>query len=55
MTAEDYDDTKTLKLFIRFILLFDCSYQTSITSVSNKIFLFCKKYFSADAVYNMNE
>jgi len=43
MIAEYYDDTKSLKLFIRFFHFFDCSNQMSITSVRNKIFWFCKK------------
>jgi len=47
MIADYYDDTKNLKLFIQF---FHCSNQTSITSVRNKIFWYCKKYFEADAV-----
>jgi len=38
MIAEDYDDTKNLKFFYSFSSLFDCSNQTSITSVTNKIF-----------------
>jgi len=29
MIAEDYDDTKNLKLFIQFFHYFDCSNQTS--------------------------
>jgi len=29
---------------------FDCSNQTSITSVRNEIFWFCKKYLEPDAV-----
>jgi len=50
MIAKDYDDMKTLKLYIQFFHCFDYSNQTSITSVRNKIFWFCKKYFEADAV-----
>jgi len=50
MISEDYDDTRNLKLFIQFFHFFDCSNQTTITSVRNKIFSFCKKYFEADAV-----
>jgi len=37
MIAEDYNETKNLKLFIRFFHVVDCSNQTSITSVRNKI------------------
>jgi len=37
MIAEDYDDTKNLKLFIRFFHFFYCSNQTNIISVRNKI------------------
>jgi len=51
MIVEDHDDTENLKLFIRFFHFFDCSNQTSITSViMSNIFSFCKKYFEADAV-----
>jgi len=50
MIAEDYDDTKNLTRFIRFLPFFGCSNQTSITSVISKIFWFCKRYFEADAV-----
>jgi len=47
----DYDDeTENLKLFIQFVPFLKCSNQTSITSVRNKIFLFCEMYFEADAV-----
>jgi len=53
MIAEDYDDMKNSKVFIRFFHFFVCSNQMSITSVRNKIFCFCKKYFEADAVQNM--
>jgi len=45
MIADYYDDTKYLKLFIGFFNFLDCSNQTSVTSVRNKIILFCKKYF----------
>jgi len=38
MIAIYYDDTKNLKLFIRFFYFFDCSIQTGITSVRNKTF-----------------
>jgi len=55
MIAEDYDDTKNLKLFIRYFHYFDCSNQTSITLVRNKIFWLRKKYFEADAVWNTIE
>jgi len=55
MIAEDYDDTKNLKFFIRFFHFFHCSNQTSITSVRNKIFSFCKMYFEADVLSNMIE
>jgi len=37
MIAEDYDDTKNIKLFISFFHFFDCSNQMCITSVGNKI------------------
>jgi len=50
MTADYYDDTKNLKLFIRIFNFFDCSNQTGTTSVTNKIFWFCKMHFEADAV-----
>jgi len=50
MIADYYDDTKNVKLFIRFFHFFDCSIQMSITSVRNKTFSYCKKYFEADAV-----
>jgi len=50
MITEYYVDTNNLKPFIRFFHFFDCSNQTSITSVRNKIFRYCKKYFVADAV-----
>jgi len=50
MIEDYYGDTKNLKLFIRFFHFFDCSNQSGITSVRNKIFSFCKKYFEADAV-----
>ena len=45
MIADYYDDTKNVKLFIRFFHFIDCSNQVSITSVRNKIFWYCKKYF----------
>jgi len=38
MIADYYDDKKNLKLFIQIFNFFDCSNQTSITSVRNKIF-----------------
>jgi len=50
MIANYYDDTKNVKLFIQFFHFFHCSNQTSITSVTDKIFRYCKKYFEADAV-----
>jgi len=50
MIAEDYDGTINLKLFIRIVHFIDCSNQTSITSDSNKILWFCKRYFEADAM-----
>src|SRR6218665_3468932 len=40
MIVDYQDDTKILRHFIRFYHFFDCSNQTSITSVRNKIFLF---------------
>jgi len=40
---------ENLKHFIRFFNFFDCSNQTSITSVRNEIFRLCKKYFEAHA------
>jgi len=42
MIAENYDDTKNLKLFIRFFHFLDCSDQMSITSV--------KKHLEEEAV-----
>jgi len=33
MIVEDYEDTKNLKLFIKYVHFFDCSNQMSITSV----------------------
>ena len=50
MIADYYDDTKNLEFFIHFFHFFDCSNQMSITSVRNKISLFCKTYFEADVV-----
>ena len=40
---------KILNILVDFFT-FDISNQASITSVRNKIFLSCKKYFVADAV-----
>jgi len=48
MTAVDYDDTKSHKIFNRFFHFFDCSNQTSIISARSKIVSVCKKYFEAD-------
>src|SRR6218665_191091 len=48
-----YDDTKYLKLFIRFSNFFGPSNQTSKISVRNKIFSLYKKYFEADALSNI--
>jgi len=42
MIAEDCVDTKHLKVFIQIFNFLYCSYQTSITSVWNQIFWFCK-------------
>ena len=42
--AENYDDTKNLKLFNRFFHLFDCSNQTRITSVIET------RYFDSEKV-----
>jgi len=50
MITDYYDDMKIIKLFILFFLFFECSNQKSITSVRNKIFWSCKKYFEANAV-----
>jgi len=50
MIANYYDDTKNVKLFIRFFHVFDCSNQMSITSVRNQIFWYCKKYFEAKCI-----
>jgi len=36
--------------FLFIFSIFDRSNQTSITSVTNKIFWYCKNYFEADAV-----
>jgi len=42
--------TRTILNFLfKFFHFFDCSNQTSITLVRNKIFWFCKRYFEADA------
>ena len=38
MIAGYYDDTKSVKRFIRFFSLLNCSNQMSITSVRNTIF-----------------
>ena len=38
MIAEDYDDMKSLIVFIRFFSLFYCSNQNGITSVRIKVF-----------------
>jgi len=53
MIAVDYDDTNILNILFDYFHCFDCSKQTSISSVRNAIFWFCKKYFEADAVLNM--
>ena len=53
MIAVDYDDTNILNILFDYFHFFDCSKQTSISSVRNAIFWFCKKYFEADAVLNM--
>jgi len=50
MIVDYYDDTKNVKLFTRFSHFFDFSIQMSITSVRNKIFWHCEKYFEAEAV-----
>jgi len=50
MIADYYDDMKNLNFLFVFIHFIDCSNQMSITSVSNKIFWYCKKYFETDAV-----
>jgi len=50
MITDCYVDTNSLKHFIPFFNGFDCPNLTSITSIRNKIFWYCKKYFEADAV-----
>jgi len=44
---------KILNFLFDFVTFFDCSYDTSVTSVRNKISWYCKNYFEADAVWNM--
>ena len=54
MIEENYDNTKKLKLFIRFFLSFDCSNQTSISSLEIRYFYSVKRLLlrvrEADAV-----
>jgi len=50
MIAVDYDDTNILNILFDFFTFLIVLNQTSITSVRNEIFWFCKKYFEADAV-----
>jgi len=41
---------KILNFLFNSLHFFDCSNQTSITAVRNKIFWFWKNYFESDAV-----
>jgi len=53
MAAKCFDDARNF--LFDFLNSYDWNNQSSIISIRNKIFWFCKKYLEADALQNTTE